>query len=120
MGSILAFIAKLFGGGLAKELRRAVEAKTNAKTEQEKIDAEVYLAEVEAQTQRALAGGRAITYLQVAWASMYFLYQLKLIVWDKILGWGVTDPLSPELAQTQALILGFLFGPMAIRKALGR
>lgn len=114
--AILSFLS----GGVAKEIRRAFEAKQDAQTEQERIDAEVYLAQVEAQTERAIAGGRIITAIQVTWAAVYLIYDAKLVLWDKVLGWGVTDGLSPELASRQALIMAFLFGPNAIRKVIGK
>lgn len=116
----MGWLISLLSGGLAKELRRAFEAKQGASTEQERIAAEVHLAEVEAQTARALAGGRVITWIQVLWAGVFFIYDAKLVLWDKVLGMGATDGLSAELAARQGLIMAFLFGPHAFRRALGR
>ena len=117
---MLGFLANILGGGLAKELRRAIEARTNAQTEQERIRADAYVAEIEARTQRALSGGRMVTWVQVVWAGIYLVYDAKLVLWDKVLGWGVTDPLSPELLSHQAMVMAFLFGTNAALRILGR
>lgn len=113
-------IISFLTGGAVKELRRAFEAAQSAETEEAKLKAQVYLAEVEAQTERAIAGGRIVTWMQALWAGVFLIYDAKLVVWDKVLGLGSTDPLSAELLAHQALIMGFLFGPPAIRRALGR
>lgn len=120
MGGVLSAVLGVFTGGLSSDIRKAVEALAGAKTEKEQIAAKVHLAEVEAQTSRALAGGRLIIWIQVAWASIFLVYDAKLVIWDKVLGLGVTDALSPDLVARQALIMSFLFGPSAFRRAFGR
>ena len=38
------------------------------------------------------------------------IYLAKLLVWDKVLGWGITDPLAGWAATTANLVIGFYFG----------
>lgn len=39
----------------------------------------------------------------------FIIYNGKVVLWDKVLGWGVTDPLSTEFAAINSLIIGFYF-----------
>jgi hypothetical protein len=43
------------------------------------------------------------------YAVPFALYYAKVILVDKLLGWGVTDPLSPHLTMVSLAILGFYF-----------
>lgn len=37
------------------------------------------------------------------------IYYAKLFLWDKVLGWGATDPLSADLTHVAWVIIGFYF-----------
>lgn len=39
----------------------------------------------------------------------FVIYTWKLIIWDKVLGWGTTDPLSEMLTYLLMVIVGFYF-----------
>lgn len=39
----------------------------------------------------------------------FVIYTWKLIIWDKVLGWGITDPLSEMLTYLLMVIVGFYF-----------
>ena len=41
------------------------------------------------------------------------IYFAKLLVFDKVMGWGVTDPLAGWAQTTANLIVGFYFGKRA-------
>ncbi len=105
----------IFGGGLAAQLREAYEARLAAMNDAERIAADVTIARLEARRASQAIGGRWITLVQIAWALPFVIYNAKLIVWDKVLGWGVTDPLSPELYTLQSVIVGFFFVTTTIR-----
>jgi hypothetical protein len=107
-------------GGIPEQLRRAYEARLKAKNDSERIAAEIDIARLEARQASHAIGGRWITLVQVAWALPFVAYNAKLIVWDKMLGWGVTDPLSPELYQLQAVIVGFFFVTTTVRAVVRR
>ncbi len=108
----------IFGGGLASEVRKIVEARENAKTDADRIDADKQLAQLSFRIQSHQIGGRWITALQIAFGLPFAIYNAKLLVWDKVLGWGVTDPLSPELWQIEVWVIGFLFGTAVIGRVL--
>ena len=112
---MIRLITSLFGGGIPDQLRRAYEAKLNAANDADRIAAEVQIARLEARQASHAIGGRWITLIQIAWALPFVIYNAKLILWDKVLGWGVTDPLSPELYTLQSVIVGFFFVTTTIR-----
>ena len=121
MGAILSW---LLGGGIAaigKELRLAHEAKLKATNDSERIAADVRIKELEAQQASVLQAQRdnVERWVRVGWALPFVLYNAKLVIYDKMLGWGVTDPLSAELTYIQMTVLGgyfLLFTAKAIRK----
>jgi hypothetical protein len=110
----------IFGGGLAEQLRLAYQARLAAQNDSEKIAAEIEIARLEARGQVLAQGGRWVTAVQVAWALPFILYNAKLVVWDKILGLGVTDPLSPALYELQGTIVAFFFVATTARTILNR
>jgi hypothetical protein len=112
---VIRLLASIFGGGIPDQLRRAYEAKLNAQNDAERIAAELQIARLEARQASHAIGGRWITLVQLAWALPFIVYNAKLIIWDKVLGWGVTDPLSPELYTLQSVIVGFFFVTTTIR-----
>lgn len=108
---VIAAIARLLGGGLADQLRRAYEAKLNAKNDSERIAAEMTISQLEARVEAQTKGSGAwmSKAVQAAWAAPFVIYAWKVIVWDKVLGWGVTDPLGPLETDIGRIIVGFYF-----------
>ena len=106
---MIALLARLFGAGLPEQLRLAYQARLNAANNADRTAADITIARLEARSQSIAAGGRWITAVQIAWALPFVIYNAKLILWDKVLGLGITDPLSPELYALQATIIGFFF-----------
>jgi hypothetical protein len=48
-------------------------------------------------------------FTRALYAVPFALYYSKVIIVDKLLGWGVTDPLSPHLTTVSLVVLGFYF-----------
>jgi len=97
--------------GIAKALEKWQGKLADAKTEQERIRAQ---AMVDLNTNRLNAQTRGdMTWLPKGMRALsytpFVLFLWKVIVWDKLLGWGVTDDLSPHLWQTFYVMLGFYF-----------
>ncbi len=113
------WLLQLLGGGIPEQLRRAYEARLNAANDADRIAAEVDIARLEARQASQAIGGRWITLIQVAWALPFVVYNGKLVLWDKVMGLGGTDPLSPELYALQGVIVGFFFVTTTFR-AVGR
>lgn len=96
-------------GKVAARLVDAYAAREQAKTDVDRIAADVTIRQLEARQAVLVAGGRWIAPVQAAFAVMFLIYNAKLIIWDKVLGLGTTDPLSPELYWLQGIVVGFIF-----------
>jgi hypothetical protein len=118
-------ILSLFGTGLKSLTNDLVNARLkvlDAKTEQEKIAAQERVSTLEAKKEIILQGqkDKVERWIRVLWAVPFIIYTWKLIVWDKILGLGATDSLSPTLEYIMWTILGSYFLDQTINKIRGR
>ena len=114
------WLLNLLGGGLAGEIRGALQDRLNAQNETQRIAADEQLAFLQARMASQQIGGRWITFIQIGFALPFVLYNAKLVVWDKMLGWGVTDPLSPALYDLQTVIISFFFVTSTVRAVIRR
>ena len=113
----------LTGGGIAaigKQLNQAYQAKLNAKNNSERIAAEKDISRLEAQQAVLIAeqGSWMTRWIRPAFAAPFVIYDFKIIVWDKVLKLGTTDPLTPEFWQLQMIVFGayFLTRPLEKRR----
>lgn len=111
IGRIFSWLA---GGGIAaigKELNQAYAAKLNARNDAERIEAEKQIAVLQArQTVLIAEQGNGMTrWIRPAFALPFVIFNLKIIIWDKVLGLGTTDSLSPEFWQLQMIVFGAYF-----------
>lgn len=114
------WLLNLFGGGLAGEIRGALQDRLNAQNETARIAADERLAFLQAKMVSQQIGGRWITFIQVGFALPFVLYNAKLIIWDKMMGMGITDPLSQPLYDLQTTIIGFFFVSTTVGAVLRR
>ena len=109
-------IISFLGGPVIKGLIEAYQAKLKAGNADSKIAADLAASEIAAQS----AETNAILQYRVAeighWYEPdklmgYFVafYFGKLLVWDKVLGLGTTDPLAGFAAVTSNLVVSFYF-----------
>jgi len=129
---VLTWLGNLLGGPFAKAAVDAYRAKLTADSTSEKIAADLAARELslnererELATQILLAEqGRWYTALpRPLFAAAFILYAWKVVVWDKVLGWGTTDPLSGDVAQWAMIVLTAYFGGRSLEKVariLGR
>lgn len=110
--TILSFI----GGPVVSGLIKAYQSKLAAGNTSEKIASETASAEIAAQTSEA----DAIMRYRIAEIGHWYepdklmgyfvaLYFGKLLVWDKVLGLGTTDPLAGFASVTSNLVVSFYF-----------
>jgi hypothetical protein len=57
-----------------------------------------------------IASNKLLTILLVAMAIPIVGFEWKVIVWDKMLGWGSTDEVSGQVASWAQSVIYFLFG----------
>ena len=123
---MLRLLTKVFGwvsgGGLnnlASELRQAHADRLAAENDEAKILAEermdLALRRVEAQTKGA--GSWWPKVVRAGFALPFIVYINKLVIWDKVLARGTTDPLSPFLESAFLVVLAFYFLDNTIKLA---
>lgn len=111
LGTFLKFIS---GGGfnaITSELRKAYSDKLQAQTSEQKLAADITINQLEMR-QKALVQGKGawITKLvQALWAFPFIVYCWKLVIWDKVLKLGVTDPLGVFESDIAKIIVAFYF-----------
>lgn len=118
MLALLRFLTPL--NGVLGDLKDAYIAKQAAKNDRERIHAEQRIARLEARKQVLLRSSPTSSIVQAAWAAPFIIYNAKIIVWDKVLGWGVTDPLGPFETNIGYMVVGFYFLSISGRSLIGR
>lgn len=109
-------IISFLGGPVVKALIDAYSAKLKAENVDTKIAADLAASEIAAQT----AETKAVMQYRIAEIGHWYepdklmgycvaLYFAKLLVWDKVLGFGSTDPLAGFAAITANLVVSFYF-----------
>lgn len=86
-------------------------AHANAETDKERIAAQERVKTLEARRDVLVAESRSPinSMIRAAFALPFVIYNAKLVLWDKVLGLGATDGLSPELFQVEIACIGFYF-----------
>lgn len=117
MGAILSWLASLFTGPLLDRALDGWKAKLAADNDRDKIAADLAAREIEVQAREIEAQN---TYRLATIGRWYepeklmgyavAVYIAKLLVWDKVLGLGSTDPLGGWIETTANLIVAFYFG----------
>lgn len=113
---MLMAILSFLGGPVIKGLIDAYQAKLKAGTTDSKIAADLAASEIAAQVQES----NAILAYRTAEIGHWYepdkllgycvvLYFGKLLVWDKVLGLGTTDPLAGFASTTSNLVVSFYF-----------
>ena len=109
-------IISFLGGPVMKALVDAYSAKLKAANVDTKIAADLAASEIAAQT----AETKAVMHYRTAELGYWHepdkligycvtIYFAKLLVWDKVLGLGSTDPLAGFAAITANLVVSFYF-----------
>jgi hypothetical protein len=109
-------IISFLGGPVISGLIKAYQARLAAGNNSEKIAADLAAGEIAAQ----VAETQAITQYRIAELGRWYepdklmgyfvaVYFGKLLIWDKVLGLGSTDPLAGFAATTANLVVSFYF-----------
>ncbi len=109
IGLLLGLISPL--SRIADNIIAAKVKKIDAKTEQARIEAEVVIGQLEARQAVLIAeqGSWMTRWIRPAFALPFIIFNFKVVVWDKVLGWGVTDDLSASFWQLQMIVFGAYF-----------
>jgi hypothetical protein len=116
MFAFASLIFQFLGGPVAKALVGAYQAHLTATTTDNQTAARLAGQEIGAQQAEILAESQLkIAEIGHPWeieklfAYITLIYYAKLIIWDKVLGLGVTDPLGGWVLWAANLVIGFYF-----------
>lgn len=119
------WIAQLLGGPLVNGLLNAYRAKLDAANTRDaqavdlakkEIEGEIAARQAEASIIRQEEGRWYTSLPRPLFAFIFIVYIGKCVIWDKVLGWGSTDPLGPELSNIEMIIVTGYFGGRTIEK----
>jgi hypothetical protein len=129
---VLGWLGNLLGGPFAKAAVDAYRAKLSAENTSEKIAADLAARELDVETRERELATQTVIAEQGRWytalprplfAFAFIIYVWKVVVFDKVLGWGTTDPLSDDVSQWAMIVLTAYFGGRSLEKVariLGR
>lgn len=113
-------ILNWLGGGILTKLAGQyfshLEKKANSRVESERVAAEERIASLNA-SKDAFSAMAAMKYFWFGWMLFVFttgVWYAKVVIWDKVLGLGTTDPLTGAAAQWAELIVQSMFLPASI------
>lgn len=107
LGGLTGGAIKAIGG----QLTRAYQAKLDAQNNEARIQADIRIKTLEAQQSVLIneQGHWLTRWIRPAFALPFVVFNIKVVIWDKVLGWGTTDALSPEFWQLQMIVFGAYF-----------
>lgn len=116
IGALLSWL----GGGIADKVLAYLQKQADAQTEEGKRNAEITVAALKAEVEARAAAKEVIIAEQGRWytaivrpllAFPVIIYFWKVIVWDKVLALGTTDPLGGIVAEwSGAVVLAYVGG----------
>ena len=119
------FLANLIAGPIVSGLISAYKARLAAQNTTDAQAADLAAKEIAGEIAARQAEASIIRQEEGRWftalprplfAFIFIVYIGKCVIWDKVLGLGSTDPLSPELANIEMIIVGGYFGGRTIEK----
>jgi hypothetical protein len=123
--TILGWLGNLIGGPFVKAAVDAYRAKLSAENTSEKVAADLAARELDVEQREAELANQAVIAEQGRWytalprplfAFAFVIYAWKVVVFDKVLGLGSTDPLTGDVAQWAMIVLTAYFGGRSIEK----
>ena len=115
-------ILRFITGDLSGAIERAYRAKLTAQSDSERLAADERVKRLEARQEVILAaqGDPIERFVRIGFAAPFVIYLWKVVVFDKVLGWGVTDGLSSSLDNILMIVLGGYFVDTAVRRVFRR
>jgi len=119
------WLASLIGGPVVSGLINAYKAKLDAANTQDRIAADLAAKEIEAEIEARKQAAAIVITEQGRWytaiirpllAAPVIIYFWKVIVWDKVLELGTTDPITGMAADWAGLIVAAYVGGRSIEK----
>lgn len=125
VATVLAWLGNLIGGPFARAAVDAYRAKLTAENTSDRIAADLAARELAVEERECALATQVVIAEQGRWytalprplfALAFIIYAWKVVVWDKVLGLGTTDPLSGDVAQWAMMVLTAYFGGRSLEK----
>ena len=122
---MLAWLASLIGGPIINALIESYKAKLDAANTHDRIAADLAAKDIEAEISARKEASATIIAEQGRWytaiirpllALPIIIYFWKVIVWDKVLGLGATDPLTGMVSDWAGTIVTAYVGGRTVEK----
>ena len=122
---MLAWLASLIGGPIINALIEGYKAKLDAANTHDRIAADLAAKDIEAEISARKEASATIIAEQGRWytaiirpllALPLIIYFWKVIVWDKVLGLGATDPLTGMVSDWAGTIVTAYVGGRTVEK----
>jgi hypothetical protein len=120
------WLASLIGGPVVSGLINAYKAKLAAANTQDRIAADLAIKEIETELEARKQATTILIAEQGRWYTaiirpllalpIIIIYFWKVIVWDKVLGLGTTDPITGMIADWTGMIITAYVGGRSIEK----
>lgn len=111
LGKVLSWLTSGGISAIGEQINRAYEIRENAKSDAARLEADKRINLMLAQQNILIAEQKSwmTRWIRPAIAAPFAIFIWKVVVWDKVLGWGVTDPLSEQFAEIMMIVLGAYF-----------
>lgn len=105
-------------GRIADKLAAAYVERSNAQTDQQRIAADERIKTLESRRDVILKAQSDPfeRWVRIGFSLPFIIFVWKLVVWDKVLGWGATDNLSDDLWAILYIVLGGYFVDTIVRR----
>lgn len=123
--TILTWVLSWLSGGVVDKVLATLNKRVDAQTDAERLRTEITIEAIRAEVS-AQAEARAIIVAEQGywWAALprplfagiFIIYVGKIVVWDKVLALGTTDPLPPYLIDMMGVVVAAYFGGRTIEK----
>lgn len=119
---VVSLLTGLLGGSVGDKILEAQKQYLEAENDREKLLAEQRLQHLQSQEKILLAeqGHWMTRWIRPAFALPFVVYLNKVVIYDKVLGWGATDPLSPELGELMLICFGAYFLMRPVEKGISK
>jgi hypothetical protein len=118
-------ILGFLGGPIVRGLLDAYRARLDAAAKQDVLAVDLAKKEIEAEIAARAEASKVIIAEQGRWytavirplfALPFIIFAWKVVVWDKVLGWGVTDALDPNMWNVFIAVVTAYFGGRSLEK----
>ena len=125
MGWLISLISGPVLNAITGPLLDAYKVRLTATNTQDKLAVDLAIKEIEGEIEARKSANVVIIPEQGRWwtscirplaALPVVIYIWKVVVWDKVFGWGSTDPITGEVATWAGVIVTTYFGGRTIEK----